>query len=59
MNQANAAPAYLLDALENLINAACGDMYTDDPDFKPALDNLDACLDAARAAVEQATGGAK
>lgn len=46
----------LRQALTNLINATEADIYTDDPDFEPALGNLCACVEQARAVLEQSTG---
>jgi hypothetical protein len=48
-----AAPDLLL-ALRSLIDATRADIYTDDPDFVPALSNLSACVDAGLNAISKA-----
>lgn len=49
-----AAIASLLQAMADLIEATEADVYTDDPDFAPAVWNLRACASQAKAELEKA-----
>jgi|GEM_PF-5878291 len=49
-----AAPSSLLQALADLIEATEADIYTDDPDFAPAVWNLRACASQAKAELAKA-----
>jgi hypothetical protein len=49
-----AASPDMLAALESLLAASEGDLYTDDPDFAPALSNMTAAQLDARAAIAKA-----
>lgn len=48
-----AAIASLLQAMADLIEATDADIYTDDPDFAPAVWNLQACASQAKAELEK------
>lgn len=49
-----AAIASLLQAMADLVEATDADIYTDDPDFAPAVWNLRACASQAKAELEKA-----